>query len=96
MSVHDDYAPAGQRGARDLRHGRPYHEVVGVAPDGAYGCDRFELRQQVERTDIARMQSVLDARKMREHFRTKLPVRVGNDADLHARLTATVTPTLEA
>ena len=59
---------------------------IGVAPHGANRRDSGQLCQDIRRPHVARMQDVVDIREHVEDLGPEQPVRVGDDAEAHARV----------
>src|SRR5690606_10155568 len=84
VAVNHHDLPAGKLHLADLGNRVPHIEAVRIPPDSRDRRDRFQLRDQGRRADVAGMQDVLDAREVREYLRAEYAVRVGDDADAHA------------
>jgi hypothetical protein len=83
VAVRHDDVEAFQPELRHLGQPRPHVEAIGVAVHRRDGRDGLELRQQLQRAQVARVQDVVDAAEDVEHLGPQQAVRVRDDAEPH-------------
>lgn len=63
-----------------LRRAKPNRSTVDISPYGRNGRKLLELIQDIRRSDVARMQDLINIAQILRYGRMKIAVRIGNDA----------------